>query len=77
MTITIDPESFKQLCLLAIGTLAFATLLAFVVIKKFTDWLTKSDRWLKPLKTARKTTAAPAGNQSYSSDGFDDPSIPF
>lgn len=39
MTITIDPESFKQLCLLAIGTLAFATLFSFVIIKVITDWM--------------------------------------
>jgi hypothetical protein len=38
MTITIDPESFKQLCLLAIGFIAVATLLAFVVIKNISDW---------------------------------------
>ncbi len=38
MTITFDPESFKQLCLLAIGFLAVATLLAFVVIKNISDW---------------------------------------
>jgi hypothetical protein len=38
MTITIDPESFKQLCLLAIGLAAIATLIAFVLIKTFTDW---------------------------------------
>jgi hypothetical protein len=41
MTITIDPESMKQLCLLALGFAAIATLLAFVVIKTFTDWLNK------------------------------------
>lgn len=39
MTITIDPESFKQLCLLAIGFLAVATLLTFVVIKNIFDWV--------------------------------------
>jgi hypothetical protein len=38
MTITLDPESFKQLCLLAIGFLAVATLLTFVVIKNISDW---------------------------------------
>jgi hypothetical protein len=41
MTITFDPESFKQLCLLAIGTQAFATLLALVIIKVITDWKNK------------------------------------
>lgn len=41
MTITIDPESFKQLCLLALGFATVGTLLAFVVIKTFTDWLNK------------------------------------
>lgn len=41
MTITIDPDSFKQLCLLAIFFSAVGTLLAFVVIKMFTDWLNK------------------------------------
>lgn len=48
-----------------------------VALKKFSDWLTKSDRWLKPLEASRKPTAAQSGSQSYSSDGFDDPSIPF
>jgi hypothetical protein len=41
MTITIDPESFKQLCLLAIGTLSILTLVAFVVIKTVSDWFNK------------------------------------
>jgi hypothetical protein len=41
MTITFDPESFKQLCLLALTTLCFATLLSFVIIKVITDWKNK------------------------------------
>ena len=38
MTITIDPESFKQLCLIALFLAAVGTLLAFVVIKNISDW---------------------------------------
>ncbi len=41
MTITIDPESMKQLCLLALGFATFGTLLAllaFVVIMTISDW---------------------------------------
>lgn len=44
-------------------------------LKKFADWLTKTDRWLKPFKPGRDTTTAPSS--SSSSDDFDDDSIPF
>jgi hypothetical protein len=41
MTITLDPESFKQLCLLALGTLTILTIVLFVVIKTVSDWFNK------------------------------------
>lgn len=48
-----------------------------VALKKFSDWLTKSDRWLKPLKTARKPTGTQSAGHSSASPDFSDDDIPF